>query len=185
MPKQETPQELEVICKWLWQTSNVTLVIEEAEQYIGQYRPMLPYTSGLMRMGRNWGIGVWATTRRIQDISKRFFDLSQRVFFFRCGFKSREYIGDMIGQEYMYPSANPKVNKTGYSITTLPQYHCLHFDLENETAQIVTLKLRGELGRIQEVGKKSEVDRKSVEKLRDVAVEGAKEKEKEKTDGMV
>ena len=156
IPKRETANELEDICKWLHGRSNVTLIIEEAEQYISQNRAMLPYTSGLIRMGRNWGIGVWATTRRVQDINKRFFDLAQHCFFFRCGLKSRDYIADMIGAEFVWPYPSPKYNHTGYTITTLPPYHCLHFNLDNETAEIVTLKMGGR-EHIEAVGKKAEV----------------------------
>lgn len=155
IPKREHPQELEDICRRLWAQTDMTLIIEEAEQYLQQGRALLPATSGLIRMGRNWGIGVWATTRRIQDINKRFFDLAQHCFFFRCGLKSRDYIADMIGHEYVYPYPRPKYNHTGYSITTLPDYHCLHFDLTDETAEIVTLKLGGR-EHIEQVGKKSE-----------------------------
>ena len=169
IPREESPQELEEISKRLWQISNITLVMEEAEQYIPQGRPIPQYTSGLIRMGRNWGIGIWATTRRIQDINKRFFDLAQHVFFYRCGFKSREYIAAMIGNEYVYPHVAPKLNKTGFTITTLPQYHALHFDLENETASIITLKL-GARETIAVVSKESDapVDK---EKMREIPAE--------------
>jgi len=176
------PLVLESIAKKFHHIGDKTLIIEESERFIPQVRPLLPWTSSLFDMGRNWGVGIWIVTRRIQNINKAFFDLAQHVLFFRCGFKSREYISDMIGNEYMYPSAK---QKTKYVITTLPDYHCLHFNLEDESAQVVTLTIRGQSSRIQEVGKKSEVDRKSVEKLRDAAAEGAKEKEKEKNNGMV
>jgi len=156
IPKRETPNELEDICKGLMARSNVVLIIEESEQYLSQQRAMLPATSMLIRMGRNWGIGVWGTTRRIQDVNKRFFDLCQHSFFFRCGLKSRDYIADMIGPEFVYPVASPKYNLTGYTITTLPLYHCLHFNLDDETAEIITLKL-GAREHIESAGKKSEM----------------------------
>jgi hypothetical protein len=164
IPLQESPQELEIIAKKFYSLSNRVLAIEEAEQFIPQDRPLLPYTSGLVRMGRNWGIGIWGTTRRIQDINKRFFDLAQRVFFFRCGLKSREYIADLIGLEYMYPVPVPKYNKTGYSITTLPPYHCLHFDLELETAEVICLQI-GARTHLETVGKKSEAPKAVVKAI--------------------
>jgi len=141
VPKRETANELEEICKQLMARGNITLVVEEAEQYISQSKAMLPATSQLIRMGRNWGVGIYATTRRIQDINKRFFDLCQHCFFFRVGLKSRDYIADMIGPEFVYPVASPKYNRTGYCITTLPPYHFLHFNLEDETAEVGVLKL--------------------------------------------
>ncbi len=155
IPQRETPNELEEICKRLWARSNCTLIIEEAEQYLQQGRSMLPFTSGLIRMGRNWGIGIYATTRRIQDVAKRFFDLAQHAFFFQCGLQSREYIAKMIGNEFVYPYPSPKYNRTGYCIMTLPEFHFLHLDLRNETANVCVLKLKGR-EHIQAAGKKSE-----------------------------
>ena len=161
VPKQETPQELELICKKLYQVSNMTLIVEEAEQYFPQGRAMLPYTSGLIRMGRNWGIGIWATTRRIQDINKRFFDLAQHVIFFRCGLKSRDYIADLIGKEYMYPTLTPKYNKTGHTLTTLPPFAFLHFNLETEEAEVLRLKL-GATPRLEPIVKESKRDKQQI-----------------------
>ena len=166
VPKQESPQELETIARKLHSVSNITLIIEEAEQYIGQSRPMLPYTSALIRMGRNWGVGVWTTTRRIQDINKRFFDLCQRVFFYRCGLKSRDYIADMIGSEYVWERYGTKYNKTGYTLTSLPPWHAIHFDLEKEAAQIITLKMGArEHVETKGEGKKGEIPEKPSEQV--------------------
>lgn len=156
IPKRETANELEEICKLLMARSNTVLCIEEAEQYISQQKAMLPYTSMIIRMGRNWGIGVWGTTRRIQDINKRFFDLAQHCFFFRCGLKSREYIADLIGAEFVYPYPAPKYNRTGYCITTLPPFHFLHFNLEDETAEVGVLKL-GAREHLEEASSKKKV----------------------------
>lgn len=155
IPKQETPQELEQICTSLFARTNCTLIIEESEQYLQQGRSMLPYTSGLIRMGRNWGIGIFCTTRRIQDVSKRFFDLAQHAFFFACGLQSRDYIARMIGAEFVYPHPSPKYNKTGHTITTLPQFAFLHLNLRDETADVSRLNLKGR-EHIEEIGKKSE-----------------------------
>ena len=177
VPKQESRMELEAVAKRMWAVPSITLIIEEAEQYLPQGRDVLPYTSGLIRMGRNWGIGVWVTTRRIQDLHKRFFDLAKHVFFYRCGFKSREYIADMIGHEYVYPVAVPKYNKTGYTITTLPKYYCLHFDLENETAMPLTIEL-GVRPHIEEVGQKSEAPAEKLKKEAERKVAGTEPEEK-------
>lgn len=152
IPQRETPNELEEVCHRLWSRGNLTLIIEESEQYLQQGRAMLPYTSGLIRMGRNWGVGIICTTRRIQDVNKRFFDLAQHAFFFKCGLQSREYIANMIGKEYVYPTAEPKYNTTGYCIMTLPEFAFLHLDLKTETADISRLQVKGR-EHITEVGK--------------------------------
>lgn len=164
------PQELEKIARALHYLENRTLVIEEAEQFIPQRKPLLPYTASLIQMGRNWGIGIYCITRRIQEINKTFFDLAQHVFFYRCGFKSREYIADMIGKDFMYPMyrpGQPKLNITGYTITTLPRYHCLHFNLETEEAQVVIVNLGGAREHLEQVtkGQKVKVERRQQEQV--------------------
>jgi len=142
----------EDVCKKLHHVSNVTLVVEEAEHFIAQGRKMGTYSASLIQMGRNWGIGIWCTTRRIQGISKTFFDLAQHVMFFRCGLKSRDYIADMIGQDYVRPVIKSRYNSTGYTITTLPEHAFLHFNLETEDAQISKLEL-GARSHIETEGK--------------------------------
>jgi len=185
IPERETPNELEEICKQLHARSNVTLIIEEAEEYISQSRSMLPYTSRLIRMGRNWGIGIYATTRRIQDINKRFFDLAQHCFFFRVGLKSRDYVADMIGSEFIWPYPSPKYNRTGYTLTTLPPFHFLHFNLEDETAEIGVLML-GAREHIAAAGKKSEApspkEMGKEEKPEQVLEQEAKQEKEEKVE---
>jgi len=131
----------ENVCKRLNHISNLTLIVEEAEHFISQGKKMGTYSSSLIQMGRNWGIGVWCTTRRIQGISKTFFDLAQHMMFFRCGLKSRDYIADMIGNDFVWPRVNSKYNHTGYTITNLPEHAFLHFNLETEDSEIQKLEL--------------------------------------------
>lgn len=146
------PQELEKVARILHRLEDRTLIIEEAEQFIPQRKPLLPATASLIQMGRNWGIGIICITRRIQEVNKTFFDLAQHVFFYRCGFKSREYIADMIGKEFMYRVPKHYANTTGYVISNLPFYHCLHFNLETEESQVVTVNLGGARQTLKVIG---------------------------------
>jgi energy-coupling factor transporter ATP-binding protein EcfA2 len=139
-PARFTPAEMEVKAKWMCSVSNMTLLVEEAEQFMPQKRPLGDHTKQLIDMGRNWGAGVWGSTRRIQNLNKDFFDICDHLFFYRCGLTSRAYIAKMIGSEYIVPAEKPLYNKTGYTITTLPPYHCLHFNLKDETAEVITLE---------------------------------------------
>ena len=158
-PKAESPKALEDIAKKLHRISNTTLIIEEAEAYLPQGKMLYDYTSSLIRRGRNWGIGVWLTTRRIQDINKRFFDLCQHVIFFRCGLKSREYIAGMIGNDYVIKPLRSQYNQLKYGLTTLPKYHALHVNLETEEANIIYLNIRGKAQHLLEVGGKGKVNK--------------------------
>lgn len=169
--------EIEAISLKLHSISNVVLVVEEAEQFYPQIRPLGDRTASLIQMGRNWNVGVYGTTRRIQDVNKVWFDLGNRVFFFRAGLQSRGYIADKIGADFIYNNRPTKynANKTGYTLTNLPPYHCMHFDLTNETAEVLCLKL-GTRQHIETVGTKSEAGREQVKKIAG-AVEKAEEED--------
>lgn len=129
IPKSDSLSEFDAVCRELRMRGNITFIIEEAERYLGQGKPMGENTFDLINRGRNWGVGIFAVTRRIQRLSKDFFDLCQHVFLFRCGLKSREYIADMIGKE------------STRQIMQLPLYHFLHFSVETEETAVHVLKL--------------------------------------------
>lgn len=129
IPKSDTLAEFDSVCRQLRAKGNTTFVIEEAERYIGQGKPLGENAFDLINRGRNWGVGIYAVTRRIQRISKDFFDLCQHLFLFRIGLKSREYVADMIGK-----AETQKVIK-------LPIYHFLHYNVETEESTVHVLKL--------------------------------------------
>jgi hypothetical protein len=141
IPPPDPRAKLEEIAKKFHHISNTTLIIEEAELYLPQGRAIPPWTQSLIQAGRNWGCGIYLNTRRIQRLDKSFFDLCQAVFFFRCGLKSREYISDLIGKDYVVKPSRSAYNTLKYGITTLPPYHFLYFDLESEETEIGVLKL--------------------------------------------
>jgi len=129
IPKSDSLTEFDAVCRSLRARGNVTFVIEEAERYLGQGKPLGENAFDLINRGRNWGIGVFAVTRRIQRLSKDFFDLCSHAFLFRCGLKSRAYIEEMIGKQ------------NTYKIMTLPQYHFLSYNVETEESSVHVLKL--------------------------------------------
>ena len=129
VPESDSMAEFEEVCRQLCSVSNKTFLIEEAERYIGQGRPMGTNAFELINRGRNWGAGIIAVTRRIQRLSKDYFDLCQSVIFFRCGLKSREYLSEMIGKEQ------------SMLITRMPRYHFLYYNLEEEVTDCYTLDL--------------------------------------------
>lgn len=132
---------LENVAHQLCKVGHTTLIIEEAEQFMPQGKTFPPWTSYLVQAGRNWGVGVWATTRRIQMINKNFFDLCQHSFFFKSGHTSRIYIRDMIGKDWVDKPAYSKVNPEKYGINNLPLHHCLHYCLTDESSEIIHLDL--------------------------------------------
>ncbi len=165
IPKSDSYTEFDAVCRRLRARGNITFLIEESERYLGQGRPMGDNTFDLLNRGRNWGVGIIAVTRRIQRLSKDFFDLCHHMFLFRVGLKSREYIADLIGWE------------DTRKVMRLPLYHFLYYCVETEQSSVHVLKLgraisgesykaeeeegkRAKEGKIEEV-KVSELQRKA------------------------
>jgi len=136
IPHSDSLDEFDSVCRRLRATSKLTFIVEECERYIGQSKPLGENAFDLINRGRNWGIGIFAVTRRIQRLSKDFFDLSQHVFLFRIGLKSRGYIADMIGWD------------DTRTLMRLPLYHFMHYNVENEESSVHVLKLGGGASRV-------------------------------------
>lgn len=156
IPKSDSLQEFDGICRQLRAKGNITFLVEEAERYMGQGKPLGENTFDLINRGRNWGVGVFCVTRRVQRISKDFFDLCQHCFIFRIGLKSRGYIADMIGWD------------DTRKVMSLPVYHFLHYNVETEESAVHVLKLSGGAGRVEtkEESEKQQVEEESVKKGR-------------------
>ena len=131
VPRSDSQAEFNSICRRLRAQSNITFVVEECERYIGQGRPLGEDAFDLVNRGRNWNVGIIAITRRIQRLSKDYFDLCQHVFLFKCGLKSREYLADMIGKA--------ETNQ----VMRLPKYSFLHYDVETEETSVHRLRIDG------------------------------------------
>ena len=129
VPQSDSQEEFEAVCRQLCSKQDTFFVVEECERYIGQGKALGPYAFDLINRGRNWGIGVMGVTRRIQRMSKDFFDLSRHVFFYRCGLRSYSYVEEMVGKTV-----------TG-KIRNLQPYHFLHYDLESEATTVSVLRL--------------------------------------------
>lgn len=129
IPKSDSLTEFDAVCRQLRAKGDITFFVEECERYLGQGKPMGENTFDLCNRGRNWGVGIVAITRRIQRLSKDFFDLCQHLFLFKIGLKSREYIADMIGWE--------ETRK----VIRLPPYHFLHYSVEEEKSSVYVLQL--------------------------------------------
>jgi hypothetical protein len=129
VPDQHTPEEFEMVCRRLCATPNMTFIVEEAQEYIGQDKPLGRYASMLIKQGRNWGVGVYACSQRIQSVNKDFVDLCVRHVLFQCGVKSREYIASMFGMEL------------AMEVTDLPDHHFLYYKVDRQTYRVCVLDL--------------------------------------------
>ena len=120
-------EEFDAFSKQMMARRNVTVFVEEAQQYLPEGQRIGPNTLAMLNRGRNFGVGVFVCSQRIQDITKRFFDLAQTVVFFRCGFTSRRYIRELV------PEVAARINK-------LRDRHFLYFNLRTEDWNVSMLK---------------------------------------------
>jgi len=150
IPRSNDLSEFEAMCKTIYHRGNLTFFIEECERYIGQGKPMGTYTFDLINRGRNYGIGIVAVTRRIQRISKDFFDLCKYVFFFQCGLTSHDYVGNLIGKK------NIEI------IKQLPPYHFLFFNIGTLEGEVATLKMATSRPHVETVDKLSKLHQAAV-----------------------
>ena len=137
--------EFNAVCAEIKSRGNMTLYVEECERYIGQSTRLGDDAFDIINRGRNWGIGIVGNTRRIQNMSKDFFDLCQWIFFFKSGLRSRDYIERMIGR----PAA--------LRILLLKEQHFLAYNLRDESYVEMHLDLTAEEaageGPIRQTGK--------------------------------
>jgi len=83
VPKTDSPQELERVAKVLWNRWNVLLVVSEAELYLPVNQQLPPSIFKIITRGRHRNIGLIADTRRVANLNKTMFGLSEFCFIFR------------------------------------------------------------------------------------------------------
>ena len=133
-------ERLNIVAEKLHHINNVTLVIEEAEEFLPQGRAIPFYTMHLLHAGRNWGIGIWVVTQRIQDIDKKFFGRCRHLLLFQCGFDSFDYLSNFLHKDFIRKPLRSEFNKNQYGISTLPPHHFLHFDRWTQENNVYVVK---------------------------------------------
>lgn len=82
-PETDSPRELEKIAKIIWDRWNCLLVVSEAEIYLPVNQLLLPSVFKIITRGRHRNVGMIFDTRRIANLNKTAFGLSEHVFIFR------------------------------------------------------------------------------------------------------
>jgi len=85
VPETDSPQELEMVAKGVWESWNCLLLVSEAELYLPEGYPLrkVPHVFKIITRGRHRNIGLWADTRRIACLSKTVFGLSEHQIIYR------------------------------------------------------------------------------------------------------
>lgn len=119
LPRTDKPIELDSIAAKIWAEGNVLLIIDEAELYMPN-SPLPPNTFKLISRGGHRRIGLMAVTRRVADLNKTVFSLSDNVFVFRLFSKNDvKYLGE---------SGFPNIER----VRILEPYHFLHWTSTGE-----------------------------------------------------
>lgn len=83
IPKTDSPLELDRVAKQVWVRGNTLLLVSEAELYLPVNRPLPPNIFKIVCRGRHRNVGVISDTRRIANLNKTVFGLSEHCFIFR------------------------------------------------------------------------------------------------------
>jgi len=83
IPTTDSPKELDQVAKAIWEQGNVMLLVSEAELYLPNGGTLPPNIFKLITRGRHRNVGMIADTRRIANLHKTMFSLSEHVFVFR------------------------------------------------------------------------------------------------------
>ena len=117
IPKTNKPEELAEVARYVFYKGNMILLVSEAELYLPN-GSLPPDTLKLITQGRHRNTAVWADTRRIANLSKTMFSLSEHVICFRQFSKNDiRYLEDFI------PGAA--------AVRDLPNYHFLYYHRGN------------------------------------------------------
>lgn len=129
VPQTDSQREFEDVCKRLCAQRNTVFIIDEAEAYLTEGKLSNTYAYRLVWRGRNWGIGIIAVTRRLQDLSKRYFQLCQHCFFFQSHPMVRPYLKTFLEADAIH------------AILTLQTFDFVHYDMEKHEWEVSGLEL--------------------------------------------
>ena len=83
IPKTDNPLELERVAKAIYNQGNCMLLVSESELFLPVNKQLPPHVFKIMTRGRHRNVGLTADTRRIANLNKTVFSLSDHCFVFR------------------------------------------------------------------------------------------------------
>ncbi|MBC8520977.1 MAG: AAA family ATPase [Methanomicrobia archaeon] len=82
-PKSDSLKSFDGFLKWAWKRGNIFICIDEAERYFPLKKTMLQYAFKTVNTGRHRNIGLLVITRRIAELHKTVFGLSNTIILFQ------------------------------------------------------------------------------------------------------
>lgn len=82
IPQTGSIEEFNNFLKRHWQTGNVFILVDEADQVMPEGRPLCDYANKIINLGRHRNIGMGMITRRLARLNKTAFSQSQEIILF-------------------------------------------------------------------------------------------------------
>jgi len=114
LPESDDPEELDEMADYVFRQGNILLIVSEAEQFLPEGRPLPPHVFKLINRGRHRNSAIWADTRRIANLNKSVFNLSEHVIIFR-----HFGVTDINTLNKFVPDAS--------LLRTVPDYHFIYY----------------------------------------------------------
>ncbi len=130
VPQTNSLEEFDRVARAIWERGNIIFMVEECENVLGERMSLTPYAFKIILQGRNKGIGLIAVTRRIANLSKTVFSLSNHVFLFRF-FSPNDikYCQEFIGKHW------------AEHLRTITRYNFLYYSSEGEIIECPKLQI--------------------------------------------
>lgn len=82
-PESDTQQDFNSFMETCWDRGNIYVCIDEAERYFKGKKQLTEFSAKIVNTGRHRNIGLLLITRRIAELNKTAFGLSDTVVFFQ------------------------------------------------------------------------------------------------------
>jgi len=116
LPKEGTITEFNEWLKPLWETGNIFIMVDEADQVMPEGKPICFYANQSINLGRHRNIGFGSVTRRLARLNKDAVAQSHKlILFHHFLINDIKYLSDMI------PDA--------HKLKTLKKYQYFEYDL--------------------------------------------------------
>lgn len=98
-PHSDSREDFDRFMATCWDKGNIYIAVDEAERYFKGKKALTPYSAKIVNTGRHRNIGLLLITRRIAELNKTAFGLSDTVIMFQMFLPNdiryiKEFFGD-------------------------------------------------------------------------------------------
>jgi DNA helicase HerA-like ATPase len=115
-PESDSQSDFNLFLETCWDRGNIYICVDEAERYFKGKKSLTEFAAKIVNTGRHRNIGLLVITRRIAELNKTTFGLSEVVIFFQMFLPNDiKYINEF------FPNADQlqKMKKYKYKVFTM------------------------------------------------------------------